>query len=73
VSADSPLRRREPRPTAGKIDLAGPRRAEAWLWTGPFGHLVAGSLDWGQGMGGYALLLARRRLRRELARMRKHP
>ncbi|HEV3046900.1 MAG TPA: hypothetical protein VGY13_06010 [Solirubrobacteraceae bacterium] len=24
---------------------APPRRAETWIWTGPLGHLVGGSLD----------------------------
>jgi hypothetical protein len=35
------------------------RRYEAWLWTGPAGHLVGGSLDFLQALARYALARAR--------------
>ncbi|HEV7163288.1 MAG TPA: hypothetical protein VGN25_08545 [Solirubrobacteraceae bacterium] len=30
------------------------RRLEAWLWTGPAGHFLGGSLDFAQALGRYA-------------------
>jgi len=30
------------------------RRAETWLWTGPVGHLLGGTLDFVQALGRYA-------------------
>ncbi len=35
------------------------RRAEAWLWTGPAGHLVGGSLDFLTALARYLLARAR--------------
>jgi hypothetical protein len=29
------------------------RRAETWLWTGPAGHLLGGTLDFAQALGHY--------------------
>ncbi|HSZ04666.1 MAG TPA: hypothetical protein VK778_05620 [Solirubrobacteraceae bacterium] len=37
------------------------RRAEAWLWTGPAGHLVGGSLDFLAALTRYLLARARDR------------
>jgi hypothetical protein len=31
------------------------RDLETWLWTGPIGHLVGGSLDFGQALARYLL------------------
>jgi len=40
------------------------RRAEAWLWTGPAGHLVGGSLDLLVALARYRIARARgRRIR----------
>jgi hypothetical protein len=38
--------RRAPRPG---------RRLETWLWTGPLGHLIGGTLDFGQALARYLL------------------
>jgi hypothetical protein len=38
------------------------RRIETWLWTGPAGHLLGGTLDFVQALGRY--LRTRRRVRR---------
>jgi hypothetical protein len=35
------------------------RRTEAWLWTGPVGHLVGGSLDFAAALARYMLARAR--------------
>ncbi|MGA2455198.1 MAG: hypothetical protein ABSG93_16935 [Solirubrobacteraceae bacterium] len=37
------------------------RRIAAWLWTGPLGHLVGGSLDFATALTRYALARARGR------------
>jgi hypothetical protein len=37
------------------------RRLEAWLWTGPLGHLVGGALDVAQALGAYKLRVRRER------------
>jgi hypothetical protein len=37
------------------------RRAEAWLWTGPLGHLLGGSLDLLGALARYLLARARGR------------
>ncbi|HYM55108.1 MAG TPA: hypothetical protein VES97_07075 [Solirubrobacteraceae bacterium] len=37
------------------------RRAEAWLWTGPAGHLLGGALDFLVALGRYLLARARGR------------
>jgi hypothetical protein len=40
------------------------RRAEAWLWTGPAGHLLGGSLDLLAALARYRVARARdRRIR----------
>jgi hypothetical protein len=36
-------------------------RAEAWLWTGPVGHLVGGALDLLEAVVRYQVQRARRR------------
>jgi hypothetical protein len=41
--------------------LPAARRVEAWLWTGPAGHLVGGSLDFATALGRYLLARARGR------------
>ena len=41
-------------------------RLEAWWWTGPLGHLVAGLMDWVAALSRYGLHLARGRARRAL-------
>jgi hypothetical protein len=35
------------------------RRAEAWLWTGPPGHLLGGALDIACALAAYALARSR--------------
>ena len=50
--------RRTPTPPAAS------RRAEAWLWTGPVGHLVGGALDFAGGARPLPLARARRRSQR---------
>ncbi|MGP0100538.1 MAG: hypothetical protein ACLPUT_02815 [Solirubrobacteraceae bacterium] len=37
------------------------RRCEAWLWTGPAGHLAGGSLDFVAALARYLLARARGR------------
>jgi hypothetical protein len=37
------------------------RRAQAWLWTGPAGHLAGGSLDFLGALARYLLARARGR------------
>jgi hypothetical protein len=37
------------------------RRAETWLWSGPVGHLVGGTLDFAQALARYARARARGR------------
>jgi hypothetical protein len=36
------------------------RRLEAWLWTGPAGHLLGGTLDFAAALARYRLARARR-------------
>jgi hypothetical protein len=38
------------------------RRAEAWLWTGPLGHLLGGALDVSGALARYALARVRGRI-----------
>jgi len=40
------------------------RRAEAWLWTGPLGHLLGGALDLAGALARYAVSRARGRMAR---------
>ncbi|HEY4896223.1 MAG TPA: hypothetical protein VII01_09045 [Solirubrobacteraceae bacterium] len=37
------------------------RRVETWLWTGPIGHLLGGTLDFLAALARYALARARGR------------
>ncbi|HXN39086.1 MAG TPA: hypothetical protein VN892_13685 [Solirubrobacteraceae bacterium] len=37
------------------------RRAQAWLWTGPAGHLAGGTLDLAQALARYLLARIRGR------------
>ncbi len=48
------------------------RRAEAWLWTGPAGHLVGGSLDFLAALARYLLARARGRALRQVRPARPH-
>jgi hypothetical protein len=41
-----------------------PKRFEIWLWTGPPGHLVGGTLDFVEALARHLLLRARRRAAR---------
>jgi hypothetical protein len=45
----------------GESNIPPRRRAEAWLWTGPVGHLVGGSLDFLGALLAYVLARARDR------------
>jgi hypothetical protein len=44
-----------------------PKRLEAWLWTGPLGHFVAGVIDWLIALARYAVERATRGRRRRRA------
>ncbi|HTC58642.1 MAG TPA: hypothetical protein VK691_00815 [Solirubrobacteraceae bacterium] len=35
------------------VRARGTRRLETWLWTGPVGHLLGGSLDFAEALVGY--------------------
>ncbi|HEV7936488.1 MAG TPA: hypothetical protein VGP18_00505 [Solirubrobacteraceae bacterium] len=35
------------------VRARGTRRLEAWLWTGPLGHLIGGSLDFSEALLNY--------------------
>jgi hypothetical protein len=39
-----------------------PRRAETWLWTGPVGHLLGGSLDFLEALARYVIARVRGRV-----------
>jgi hypothetical protein len=47
---------------------AAARRFEAWVWTGPLGHLVGGALDLGEALARYGLSRAREAISPTLAR-----
>ncbi|HEX4116082.1 MAG TPA: hypothetical protein VHY18_09445 [Solirubrobacteraceae bacterium] len=36
------------------VRARGRHRLEAWLWTGPVGHLLGGSLDFAEALVSYA-------------------
>jgi hypothetical protein len=55
--------RQPPRPRAAGATNPG-RRLETWLWTGPVGHLIGGTLDFGQALARYLLARARGRIAR---------
>ena len=48
---------------AGRARFSRMRRLEAWLWTGPLGHLLGGAID-------FSVLLARALWARRTARSR---
>ncbi len=67
VRPSSALRPSQSEPRAHRLarhDAAGARatslgrRVETWLWTGPFGHLLGGGLDFGHALGHYLLARA---------------
>ncbi|HLM85514.1 MAG TPA: hypothetical protein VK272_04920 [Solirubrobacteraceae bacterium] len=53
-----------PSPAPRRPGLRPHRRAQAWLWTGPIGHLLGGTLDFASALARYQLARARRRLAR---------
>jgi hypothetical protein len=69
-SPPPPLARSAPAP-ARSLRLGPLARLEAWWWTGPLGHLVAGTLDLAPLFARYYAHVARERTTRRLARTRR--
>jgi hypothetical protein len=44
------------------LSVSPARRLETWLWTGPVGHLLGGSLDFAGALARYARARARGRV-----------